>query len=98
MIDEVDEVWDNVFDNHFNLAAEKLLKSCPEPEHPIEFDEFLNRLKVHFLFPNLNDQERDVVWQMACERHLLQSHVTALAVQRHVMSDEVVAGRASFFL
>lgn len=92
MTDEVDAVWEDAFGKYFLLAAEKLSKSCPKTENQIEFDCYLFKLRVHFLFPDLTDQEREVLYAMSCNHVPLQLCIGMLSAHGHRMTAEDVAG------
>lgn len=95
MTDEIDAVWDVAFDKYLELAVAKLSRTFPshlsKEDARLEHDSFLYRLKIHFLFPDLTDLEREQLFVMALNRLALQGYVSILDVQKDRLPKAAVA-------
>src|ERR1035437_799585 len=79
---KVDPVWDSAFQNYFLLLGSKLFKACPSSDNQVDFECYVMRLRLHFLFPDLTDQERELLFGMSCIQRSLHVLIGLLGAQR----------------
>jgi hypothetical protein len=93
--DEVEKIWETLVGDYFVLAADKLSKLVPGPDlknddDQEKFDDAHVKLTVHFLFPDLSDQEREVLESISHTRRTLQFAVSVLRCHRQKLGPDEV--------